>query len=226
MVERTSSERSLRLYNGIAPYYDFLHGLQTLWADNIHRRRAVEMVNLKKDDSVLDVGTGTGLTAIEAFKVNPYIELVGVDRSPRMLERARKRLSGTVAAGHFRLVENELEGLSGIENNYFDAIISAYGFGGVNDTGKAMRELVRVAKPGARISMAEMGMPVQDGLADVVRGAVHKLVVEPWIRWAWEFRDLNLRDLYIRNGISLTGLEYHTERLLGSTMVASGIVNK
>lgn len=81
-----------RLYDRLAPAYDlgtlmFLPlGAQRL------RERAVDLLDLRPGDTVVDLGCGTGANLpILARAVGGAGRVVGVDLSPGMLERARRR---------------------------------------------------------------------------------------------------------------------------------------
>jgi demethylmenaquinone methyltransferase/2-methoxy-6-polyprenyl-1,4-benzoquinol methylase len=58
------------------------------------RREALDLLELRPGDTVLDVGCGTGLS-FEGLvaKVGPHGHVVGIDPSPDMLARARTRIA-------------------------------------------------------------------------------------------------------------------------------------
>lgn len=220
---KISKERGLELYWKRASIYDFTHHLQTLWADNIHRKATVKHAYLKDNDEVLDVCTGTGLTAIIAAK-NYNVFVTGVDLSTRMLEYAECNIRKKNLSNKIKLVYADVENLYPLKDNSFDVILSAYGFGGVEDGSKAMKELVRVAKPNARISFAEMSEPPRE--FNIIWKILHKAVVEPWIIYKWNFRDLDLENLFLNNNISISGKKYYKNRILGSTTLIHGFIKK
>ena len=78
---------ALRQYRSRARIYD----LELALFEPV-RQRAIELLHLKKGDSVLDVGCGTGLslTALEGL-VGAEGSIIGIEQSPEMLERARTR---------------------------------------------------------------------------------------------------------------------------------------
>jgi ubiquinone/menaquinone biosynthesis C-methylase UbiE len=90
-------ERSIQQYRRLAPFYD---GIAR--AGMRYRRRAVELLDLRRGEIVVDVAGGTGLN------FQPIIErigrdgrLFGIDLSSDMLDRARER----VVAGGWDNVE-------------------------------------------------------------------------------------------------------------------------
>ena len=98
-----------------------------------------------------------------------------------------------------------------------------YGIGGIENREKAFAEIVRVAKPGARIAAIEMvSPPLEKGL----KRMVHKYLVEPWIKRLWGFRDIEIERAFEKHGISIERTEYHDELVLGSSKLVYAIVRK
>ncbi len=211
-------EREAWIYRGGIRFYDFVHHLQTLWTDSKYRRWVAVEAGINEGDRVLDVGTGTGLTAVAAVSIQPNCTIVGVDASQSMLSQAEKR----DYAQRIKWVEGDIENLP-FGSDSFNRIISCYGLGGVNNIRKAFKEIVRVASPGAMICVAEMVTPPPEYQ---IRRFIHKFFVEPWIRFFWGFCDLELPLLFQENGIEITKTIYFTDRFFGSTMLVKGVVYK
>jgi len=72
--------------------YDFIVKLFQLGRDRIHRLRALQFAGLKKNDTVLDICCGSGLS-IEPIRsiISPGGKIIAVDANKQMLELARKR---------------------------------------------------------------------------------------------------------------------------------------
>ncbi len=66
----------------VLPFYEEMH------------KEAIKVINFDKDSElkILDLGIGTGQTALELLKKFPKSKLIGVDLSPKMLEVAKNRL--------------------------------------------------------------------------------------------------------------------------------------
>ena len=85
-----SRELALALYRRMAPRYD--RGAAR-WPFAGLRRRAVDLLDLKPGDSVLDVGCGTGLAfPLLEEAIGPPGRIIGIDQSPEMLARAGERV--------------------------------------------------------------------------------------------------------------------------------------
>ena len=75
-----------------ARYYDLLAWLLTLGRERAFRERLTEVAGLQAGESVLDVGCGTGTLAITAKqRVGQLGVVVGIDASPEMIERAKRK---------------------------------------------------------------------------------------------------------------------------------------
>jgi ubiquinone/menaquinone biosynthesis C-methylase UbiE len=77
-----------RLYRLHAPTYELMTAAAAPW-----RERAAEALGLARGDSVIDVGCGSGLNLPHLEeRVGPGGRVCGVDLSPDMLDRARRRV--------------------------------------------------------------------------------------------------------------------------------------
>src|SRR5580658_9893879 len=78
------------LFDRTAADYDRVERAMAFGSGSWYRRRALQRAGLTTGMRVLDIGTGTGLTAREAFGlVGPSGEVTGVDPSTGMMERAK-----------------------------------------------------------------------------------------------------------------------------------------
>lgn len=91
-LDAESSVRAVRrLYDRWARVYDWNPVLGLV---RPARRAAVDAMGLSPGDTVVDMGTGTGANlAFLQAAVGPGGHVIGVDLSPRMLERARRRVA-------------------------------------------------------------------------------------------------------------------------------------
>jgi len=138
-----------RLFDRIAPVYDAMNRVMTAGLDRSWRRLAVEAV-VQPGDRVLDACCGTGDLAVGAERDGGVV--TGLDFSPRMLERARRK-SATVT-----WVEGDLLALP-FEDGSFDAATVGFGVRNVADLGRALAELRRVLRPGGRLAILEITRP-------------------------------------------------------------------
>lgn len=110
--------------------------------------RVAAAAELRPGQRVLDVACGTGvLTRAAALHTGPSGVVIGLDLSPRMLAVAA-RLSPTLT-----WQEGSAEQLP-FPDESFDAVVSQFGLMFVSDPTLALREMMRVLKPGGRLAVA------------------------------------------------------------------------
>jgi len=111
--------------------------------------RLVKFANVRAGQNVLDVGCGTGVVAIAAARKGARAH--GVDLTPELLERARENASIAQAEIDFR--EGDAEALA-FDDATFDVVLSQFGHMFAPRPDVAIREMLRVLKPGGTIAFA------------------------------------------------------------------------
>jgi phosphatidylethanolamine/phosphatidyl-N-methylethanolamine N-methyltransferase len=129
-------------YRRWAPIYD--HTFGRVAAEG--RRQAVEYINLTSG-SVLEVGVGTGLS-LPAY--SKHLEVVGIDLSPEMLEKARDRVAAEGLDNVAGLHEMDASELT-FKDDSFHTVVAMYVMTVVPEPERVMRELARVCKPGGDV---------------------------------------------------------------------------
>lgn len=109
---------------------------------------------IQKGETVLDIGCGAGVDSIiAAAMVGPDGRVVGMDLIPEMLERARENLKKT-SFENMTFQEGSAEELPFPEET-FDVVISNGVFNLVPDKPAALKEVIRVLKPGGRFLLGD-----------------------------------------------------------------------
>lgn len=130
-------------YRRWAPIYDHTFGMVAAQG----RRHVVEIINNMPKGRVLEVGVGTGLSLPD---YDPSHEIVGVDLSPEMLEKARERIDEDGLGNVTGLYEMDAGNLEFVDDS-FDIVVAMFVMTVVPDPEKVMRELARVTKPGGQV---------------------------------------------------------------------------
>jgi SAM-dependent methyltransferase len=119
-----------------------------------YKRHTFELLRLRPGDRVLDVACGTGddTRALAGF-VGWSGRVTGVDRSPALIEEAKKR----AGQGPQHCVEFQVGDASRLEfgNNMFDGVRADRALQDVGHAERALTEMVRVSRQGARLVVAE-----------------------------------------------------------------------
>ena len=140
-----------RFYRFHACVYD-----ATRWAVLHGRRQAVRQLRLRPDSRVLEVGCGTGLSFRHILKHldSARGRLVGLDFSPHMLVRARRR----VAARHWSHVELREGDATRVRlDEAFDAVLFAYSLSMIPDWPAALALAQARLREGGRLAVLDFG---------------------------------------------------------------------
>lgn len=175
---RCSNDRR-ELFSRIAPVYDNLNDLLSLGQHRIWKRMAVSWTEAKTGDSALDLCCGSGdLAFLLSEKVGGQGKVIGLDFSMEQLSVASSR-QHLLTKGCFKnieWVEGDALDLS-FPDCYFDAITMGYGLRNVVDRRKAMQEIFRVLRKGARVSILDFNKSTQPFTTSVQEWMIDKIVV-------------------------------------------------
>ncbi len=142
------------LFTRIAGRYDLLNRVLSLGQDQRWRREALALARVPRGGGLLDVATGTGDLALLALSADPTMHVVGADLTPAMLALARQKSTGETLSWAIS------DGLTlSFPGDTFDAVTSAFMMRNVPDVPRALREQVRVVRPGGRVVCLEMSWP-------------------------------------------------------------------
>ena len=147
-----SNQKYNRLYETIGGFYDdtqrvvcALRGV----TPSQYLSSYLRLLEIKPGDSVLETSVGTGLN----FKYLPRgAKLFGLDLSAEMLANCQANLRRWELDADLFL--GNAEDLP-FANDSFDVVFHVGGINFFNDRAKAIREMIRVAKPGTRLLIAD-----------------------------------------------------------------------
>ena len=141
-------------------YYMLMHvvlPVLSLWGEPAARSEWAAKLGLRPGDRVLDVGTGTGrnLPFLRRL-VGPNGLVVGMDISRGMLYYA-VRMARTKGWSRVELQRANAAFLP-YKDGVFDAVIHVGGINTFEEKARALSEMMRVAKPGAKIVVVDEGL--------------------------------------------------------------------
>ena len=141
-----------------APYYDFVTNLMTLGHARPLRKLTVDNALIKPDDSVLDVGCGTGEVTLLAKTRAKAGKVYGIDPAPEMIAMARKKAARRNLDIDFRV--GVIESLP-FPNSSIDVVTSSLMMHHLPEDLKVrgLAEIYRVLKRGGRLLIADFMRP-------------------------------------------------------------------
>jgi len=141
-------------YNAVVDYFD-----QYTERFACHMPEALlAMVDVPVDGKVLDVGTGTGIIALDvAARLGPQGKVTGIDLSDGMLATATRKAQEKGLQQRTEFLKMDAEKLM-FDDNSFDAALTLYALRHFPNPDKSVNEIFRVLKPGAGI-VAAVGSP-------------------------------------------------------------------
>jgi phosphatidylethanolamine/phosphatidyl-N-methylethanolamine N-methyltransferase len=142
-VDRALEKRQVkRAYKFYAPAYDFVFD----WIFHPGREQAVRLLDIKRNDHVLEVGIGTGLN-LPLYPTHCHI--TGIDLSEEMLEKAQDKV---IELGLISVTLKVMDAtVMDFGDSEFDSAVATYTISAVPDPVGVLREMRRVVKPGGSI---------------------------------------------------------------------------
>ena len=169
------------VFNASAVDYDRIEGLMAFGTGPWYRRQALRRAGLARGMRVLDVGTGTGLTAKQAARLSGGgANVTGVDPSVGMLANAR------LPEG-MRVIEGRAEALPAADSS-FDFVSMGYALRHVADLRAMFGEFFRTLRPGGRVCVLEITRPTGVRATRWLR-AYLRYVVPVVARWVGRSRE-------------------------------------
>jgi ubiquinone/menaquinone biosynthesis C-methylase UbiE len=140
------------LYEVIGGFYDDIQRVFCAlkgFSRDVHFQSYMSLLEVKPGDSVLETSVGTGLN----FKYLPAgVQLSGLDLSPEMLANCQTNLRRWELDADLYL--GNAESLPFADES-FDVVFHVGGINFFNDRAKAIREMIRVAKPGSLLLISD-----------------------------------------------------------------------
>lgn len=140
---RSMSDRlTSKMYDIWATFYDYTFAALV----TRRQRHAVQHLGAQPGETILDLGTGTGITLPMQRR---DVTVVGMDLSAGMLGKARERCE-KLSLGHCKLVRGDAM-LPPFADRSFDHVLIAHTISVVSDPGMLLEWAERLVKPGGHI---------------------------------------------------------------------------
>lgn len=141
-------------YDFLTPFYDFF--VELLGYGKTQRNMVIDLLNLKSEAKLLDVGCGTGSLLILAKERFPQIKMIGIDIDPKVLSIANKKSQKTNLKIEF--IQTSSANLP-FANSSFNTVVSSLVFHHLPTEIKKQTiiEIHRILKKDGRFLLADFG---------------------------------------------------------------------
>jgi demethylmenaquinone methyltransferase/2-methoxy-6-polyprenyl-1,4-benzoquinol methylase len=156
--DNSKKQQVAEMFDNVSPKYDFLNHLLSGGIDFYWRKKALNMIKNRPHDIVLDIATGTGDLAIEAWKILKPSKIVGVDISEGMLNVGRQKMKKLGLDQKIEMQVGDSEKLL-FDNNTFSTVIVSFGVRNYENLLKGLTDMCRVTKPGGTCMVIEFSKP-------------------------------------------------------------------
>lgn len=173
-----TAEENRAMFDRIAGYYDGTNRILSLGLDGWWRRTAVRALKPAAGKTYLDVGCGTGDVSIEIMRQAPGSKVTGIDPSPGMLEIGRAKIGKAGLTDAISLLSVDVLQME-FPDKFFDGAITSFCIRNVTDRKRALAEIFRVLRPGAKFVIIELTEPAGPTMKPLFR--VYARVVMPLV---------------------------------------------
>lgn len=197
-------------YNTAADYFD--HPVSSFW--HCFGRQTIERMALRPGESVLDVCSGSGGSALPAAEqVGPKGKVIAADLAERLIALAKAKAEVNKLGNIEFRVADMLD--LGYPDGSFDAVVCVFGIFFVPDMAAALKELWRMVKPGGRLAITTWGPDLFEPANSAFWNAIGNVRPDlqrsfnPWDRIS---KPSGLRDLFAEANIDI-----HTDEILAES---------
>jgi demethylmenaquinone methyltransferase/2-methoxy-6-polyprenyl-1,4-benzoquinol methylase len=150
-VHRTKGQ-ARRSYNRLSRWYDLFTGSEKQFTDI-----GIHMLNVQANESVLEIGCGTGHALIEFAKSIHGGNVIAMDISEGMLLAARKRIRNKVREGSVDFCQADGSCIP-FPDQHFDAIFISFTLElfDTPELPKVLNECFRILKPNGRVGIVSL----------------------------------------------------------------------
>ncbi|OQK15462.1 ubiquinone biosynthesis protein UbiE [Methyloprofundus sedimenti] len=191
--------KAVATYNTAADYFD--HPVSSFW--HCFGRQTIERIALRPGESVLDVCSGSGGSALPAAEqVGPHGKVIAADLAERLIALAEAKARVKKLENIEFRVADMLD--LGYPDSSFDAVVCVFGIFFVPDMTAAVKELWRMVKPGGRLAITTWGPDLFEPADTIFWDAIGNVRVDlqrsfnPWDRIS---KPSGLGELFVKAGI-------------------------
>ena len=170
-------EQQRKLWNKFSPGWNKWDSFVIDWLRPIGDK-LLGTVQLRNEEKLLDVATGTGEPGLSAAKSIPGAQVIGIDIAEEMVAIANEHAKEQSLGNYSAQTEDMSRKLS-FGDNYFDKAICRFGIMYFPNPASDLKEVVRVVKPGGALAFSAWSEPNKNPWATTASSVINKLLNLP-----------------------------------------------
>ena len=147
-----------QMFNEIAGHYDELNHTLSMGIDRSWRKKGILSLRELAPKNILDIATGTGDLAIDAYNRLKPEHIYGIDISDGMMKVGKEKVAKLGLSDKISFEKQDCSNLQ-LADNSFDAAIVAFGVRNFENLDRALQEILRVLRPGGKLMILELTTP-------------------------------------------------------------------
>ncbi len=163
-----------KVFTNVANNYNLMNDLMSFGAHRLWKKELIDMINIQKNEKIIDIGSGTGDLINLILKKKMQNVIYSVDLNDAMLDYGKKRFKNK----KIKFVKANAENLP-FENNSFDKYIISFCLRNITDIKAALKESMRILKPGGVFYCLEFSSPKKGLINSSYK--IYKNKIIPWI---------------------------------------------
>lgn len=173
------THRVKEVFNSVSKRYDLMNDVMSFGLHRLWKRLCLAQTQVQPHHHVLDLAGGTGdLSLLSKKKLNETGSLTVADINGDMLCLAKEKLINQGFVQGISYVQTNAEHLP-FPDQHFDRIMMAFGLRNVTYQEQALREMLRVLKPGGRVVILEFSQFKNEKLNPLYESYSFKIL--PWL---------------------------------------------
>jgi len=146
------------VFTSVADKYNIMNDLMSFGMHRLWKEKMIKMCNLKTNDNVLDLATGSGDIAARILQKDLEVKITCLDENQDMLEHCKNTLLDMGYTKGISYMHTSAESAELLSNEY-DVATIAFGFRNFSDHEKALQNIYKSLKPGGKIIIMEFTTP-------------------------------------------------------------------